>query len=124
MNENDTMLVKELSDSYRLQRDCYTALGDRVNKIVGHLVLSRGDLSSVKDDFSEKRRLLNCIDKERARSGGRIAEWQERKKGLADCREARELDGVLKETEVAIKKFLEGETQLERYLGRMVHKDA
>ena len=99
------------------------ALGDKVHKIVGRLVLSRGDLSSVKTEFSEKQRLLQCIEQERARSIGHIAEWQKRKKKLADCREAQDLDTVLKETEAAIRKFLEGETQLERYLGRLMHKD-
>jgi hypothetical protein len=121
MSDNDTMLIRELSGSYRLQRDCYTALGVMVDRILGRLVLSRGDLSGVKDEFAEKRRLLERIERERARTTGHSTEWQERKAKCAGRREAQELDAILRETEAAIRKFLEGETQLERYLERMAH---
>jgi hypothetical protein len=53
-----------------------------------------------------------------------VRAWQEQKGAVAGRPDARELDGVLREIEHAIKKFLEGEDQLKRYLERLVRKDA
>jgi hypothetical protein len=122
MNENDTILIRELSDSYRHQLGFYTTLGETVHRILSRLILSRGDFSGVKGDFAEKQRLLECIDSERGKTSGSIKVWQERKSFIADHEAAKELDRVLREIESAIKKFLDGEEQLKRYLEQMIRK--
>jgi hypothetical protein len=122
MTDNDTMVIRELKDSYCRQLDCYRALGETVNKILSRLVLTRGDFSSVKVEFAEKQRLLGCIESERAGATGRVREWQERKSAMAGRDEAKELDGVLRQIETAIRKFLEGEEQLKRYLEGIMKK--
>jgi hypothetical protein len=116
------MLVRELRDSYRRQLAFYGALGETGRKILSRLVLSRGDFSGVKADFAEKQRLLECIEAERFKTNGQVKEWQERKAFVAGFEEARELDGVLREIEGSIRKFLDGEEQLKRYLERAMQK--
>jgi hypothetical protein len=116
------MLIQALSESYRVQLWCYTVLHETAQRLLSRLILSRGDLSCVKSDFAEKQQLLERIETERQKTKARVSEWQERKALCAGTKEAVELDGILQKTETAIKKFLEGETQLEQYLAKIVSK--
>ena len=124
MNENDTMLVRGLRDSFLLQLRYYSALNDTVQKILGKLILSRGDFSGLKAEFIEKQRLLGCLDLERTKTIGPTRMWQERKMQLAGQQDAKELDAILEKTGRMIEKFLDGEEQLKKYLEGIIKKGA
>ncbi|MCU0608952.1 MAG: hypothetical protein MUF22_04195 [Chitinispirillaceae bacterium] len=118
----DTMLLEDLRDSFRLQRGWYAELGALVDRILSRLILSRGDFAGVRNEFAEKQRLLECIEKERARTSGPVSIWQEQKTRFAASSAAGELDRELEQTGAVIRKFLDGEEQLKRYLERMMTK--
>ena len=124
MNDNDTLLIRELSDSFRMQLDYYKALSGIVRKIMTRLVLSRGNFGVIGPDLAEKQRLLVCIEGERSRTAHQVQSWQERKKGFASTPDAIELDTVLQETERVIRDFLDGEDQLRKYIEGLLRKSA
>ncbi|MBN1129365.1 MAG: hypothetical protein JXA71_10280 [Chitinispirillaceae bacterium] len=122
MNENDTLIIRELKDSYDQQLRYYRALTDTVRNIMGRLVLSRGDFGSVTTGLTEKRRLLTCIEEERTRTAGHVRFWQERKEQFSGTAVAQEFDGVLRETENNIRDFLDAEEQLKHYIEGILRK--
>lgn len=122
MEENITVMISELCDSYRIQLGFYNALSETVQKILSKLILSRGDLSAFKSDFAEKKRFLDHIEAERIKTAGQVKAWQNAKTIHGETPEARELDGILSETENAIRKFLDGEEQLKKHLERILQK--
>lgn len=124
MTENETAVIRELCDSYRLQLGFYNALGETVHRILSRLILSRGDLSALKTDFAEKQQYLRQIESERLKTAHQVKLWQEIKSHREGTKEALELDGVLRETEATIKKFLDGEDQLKKHLERLMRKKA
>ena len=113
---NDTILVQVLTDSYRGQLGRYRSLGTIVNKLLGRLVLSRGDLSQVTAGFREKQTVLDAIEEERGRVAELLAQWETRKNGIRPTGAADELDAVLQQVTDAIRNFLDNETQLQQYL--------
>jgi hypothetical protein len=122
MNANDTLIIRELKESYGTQLRYYSALADTVGRIISRLVLSRGDFGSIKTDLSEKVRLLECIEQERTRTAGHVRLWQERKEQIATRSDARDLDDVLQETQKVIRNFLDGEEQLKQYIEGILRK--
>lgn len=122
MEENTTAVINELCDSYRIQLGFYKALSETVQKILSKLILSRGDLSALKTDFAEKKRFLDQIEAERIKTAGQVKAWQDVKAIHGETSEAKELDGILRETENTIKRFLDGEEQLKKYLERILQK--
>ena len=116
MNEHDTMVIRRLTGSYRRQIGWYSTLCGVVEKILGRLILSRGDFSGVKADFDEKKRLLDRIEQERAETIREVESWKTRKGALLNEPEACDFDRVLRNTEEAIGRFLETEGQLKRYI--------
>ena len=116
VDDNDTILMRYLTDSYRGQLERYGALRDITRQLMGKLVLSRGDVHAVTDGLTRKRRLLDEIEAERRRIERQIRTWEERKAAIARCVESDRLDGILQRITDTIKEFLDDETQLGRYL--------
>jgi len=124
MAENEPDTIQELCDSYRLQLGFYRALSETVQKILSRLILSRGDLSALRNDFTEKQRLLEQIEAERMKTAPQVKRWMETKAKNGESEAAQELDGILRETEKTIKNFLDGEDQLKKHLERLMQKKA
>jgi hypothetical protein len=122
MVENETIIIRELCDSYRLQLGFYKGLSKTVQRILSKLILSRGDLSALKNDFAEKKHFLDLIEAERLKTAPQVKIWQETKSQSKKNKEALELDGILNETETTIKTFLDGEEQLKKHLERILRK--
>jgi hypothetical protein len=122
MQKNDAAAIRELCDSYRIQLGFYNALDETVQRILSKLILSRGDLSALKTDFAEKKRFLEQIEVERHKTEEQVKMWQKTKSLHGETTEALELDGILRETENTIRKFLDGEEQLKRHLERILQK--
>lgn len=122
MPENDTEIIRELCDSYRIQLGFYNALSATVQRILSRLILSRGDLSALKTDFAEKKRFLEKIEAERLKTAPQVKIWQDTKSFHGETKEALELDGILRETGDTIRKFLDGEEQLKKHLERILQK--
>ncbi|NLG17663.1 MAG: hypothetical protein GX556_10070 [Fibrobacter sp.] len=121
MDENDTILIQELADSFRRQLQWYRELRDLVRKILGRLVLSRGDISGVIAGLEKKKDLLENIQNERSRTSAMVEKWQSRK-GLMEVGETQALDEVLEQTGTAIREFLDEEEQLKKYIESIVNK--
>jgi hypothetical protein len=121
MNENNTVMIQELCDSFRIQLGFYSALNDTAQRILSKLILSRGDLSGLKNDFADKKRFLDQIEGERQKTAGQVKVWQDTKALHGETVEARELDGILRETEKTIRTFLDGEEQLKKHLERILN---
>jgi hypothetical protein len=124
MNENDTLILRDLKNSYRQQLFYYRALGEVVRKIMSRLELSRGDFGTIKGDLTEKQRLLTCIEQERTRTAPQVNRWQEHKQRMVLTDDAREFDAILQETETVIRDFLDGEDQLRKYIESLLRKTA
>ena len=123
MNEHDTILVRDLSETFRRQLVWYQELRDLVGKILSRLVLSRGDVSGVISGLEKKKVLLEAIESERNRNSGLIAQWQERKGSIEKNGSVQELEMVLEQTSGAICEFLDEEEQLKKYIESILQKD-
>ena len=117
------MVIRNLTGSYRRQVAWYADLESVVGKILGRLILSRGDFAGVKADFEEKQRLLDRIEQERRDTVRDREIWRMRKNALSGEKEACEFDEVLLHAEVVIKKFLEAEGQLQRYVEQRMRQE-
>lgn len=123
MNDNDTILVQELKKSYSMQLCWYRELGLLVQKILGKLILSRGDISGLVSGLEKKQKILSSIENERNRTSDYVKHWQERKNYVTNENEVQELNLILTDVENAIKAFLNEEDQLKKYIERLVEKD-
>src|SRR5271157_5333823 len=113
---NDSDLISLLSTSFTKQLMWYRELSDLVHKTLGQLVLSRGDVTQVMENFTRKQKILDMIVEERDHISGSVDLWQKCKKGIKDGQAGDELDDLLKKTAAMISEFLDGEAQLKRYL--------
>ncbi|MGB7568390.1 MAG: hypothetical protein WBM07_11045 [Chitinivibrionales bacterium] len=113
---NDSDLISLLSTSFAKQMMWYRELSNLVHKTLGQLVLSRGDVTQVMENFTRKQKILDMIVEERDHIGGSVDLWQKCKKSIKDGRASDELDDLLKKTAAVISEFLDGEAQLKRYL--------
>ena len=84
VNEHDTILIQELTDSYRGQLVRYCGLRDVTRQLMGKLVLTRGNFSQVTETLRKKQRLLEDIETERTRVARQVIEWQQRKARAAN----------------------------------------
>ncbi|MBN1575814.1 MAG: hypothetical protein JW913_04635 [Chitinispirillaceae bacterium] len=116
VNENDTILIQELTDSYRGQLVRYCGLRDATRQLMGRLVLTRGDFSPVKEHLRKKQEMLEAIEQERSRVTDQVTEWQRRKARITRCAETDLFNEVLQEVTDAIQEFLDDEAQLRKYL--------
>ncbi|MFP4014281.1 MAG: hypothetical protein ACLFVQ_09370 [Chitinispirillaceae bacterium] len=124
MNDSDTILVSELSESFQLQLSMYRELRDTVRSILSKLILSRGDVAGLMSGIEKKKKLLEAIEQERTRSSENVALWQERRTLYPVNGEIQALNDILGQTESVIKEFLDGEDQLKNYLEKMYRKDS
>jgi len=113
---NYSSLIEELTQSYSRQIEWYVQLKILVQKILGQITLSRGDLAGVMALFSEKQDLLDKITRERDATKSSIETWQRDKDTIPSSASTVTLDAILQETELAIKAFLDSEDQLKKYL--------
>jgi hypothetical protein len=109
-------LISLLSTSFTKQLAWYRELSELVHKTLGQLVLSRGDVTVVMENFTRKQKVLDLIVEERGRISGTVDLWQHHKKEIKAGPASDELDALLKKTATAISEFLDGEEQLKRYL--------
>jgi tRNA C32,U32 (ribose-2'-O)-methylase TrmJ len=124
VNDNDTILIRELKNSYTMQLGWYRELGMLVQKILGKLILSRGDISGLVSGLEKKQKILAFIENERNRTSDRVKQWQERKKYVTNEDEVQELNSILTDVEKVIKAFLNEEDQLKKYIERLIEKDS
>lgn len=124
MKESDTILVQELSGSFQLQLSMYRDLRDTVRSILSKLILSRGDVAGLMSGIEKKKKLLEAIEQERAKSSENVSLWQQRRKLYPVNAEIEALNTILGQTESVIKEFLDGEDQLKNYLEKMYRKDS
>lgn len=101
----------------------YRELGLLVQKILGKLILSRGDISGLVSGLEKKQKILSSIENERNRTSDYVKHWQERKNYVTNENEVQELNLILTDVENAIKAFLNEEDQLKKYIERLVEKD-
>ena len=121
MNQNDTILIQDLTETYTRQLTLYKELKEAVQKLLSRLVLSRGDLSILSGGFEKKNSLLEKIAREREQNTSIIEKWQERKKNIpAD--EVAGFNEILDRTQAAIRSFLDEEDKLKKYLERIMRK--
>jgi hypothetical protein len=121
IDDNDKILIQELKTSFLRQTALYKELREAVTKTLGKLVLSRGELSALKGDFERNKTLLETIERERAGGAENVERWHKRKTEIP-VKETEELNGILDQTQVAIREFLDEEENLKKYLERIVRK--
>ena len=113
---NHAVLIEKLTQSYTRQIEWYSQLTVLVQKILGQIAMSRGDLSGVMVLFKEKQTLLDTITRERDDTRDYVETWQREKNAIPVTEKTEQLDSVLQETERVIKRFLDSEDQLKKYL--------
>ena len=67
MNIDDTSLVRELTESFSSQVNTYCELKALVQKMMGKLILSRGDFTGLMGSMEQKKRLLDSIEHNQGR---------------------------------------------------------
>lgn len=109
-------IVDQLTRSYTRQLARYKELQLIVQKIVGRIALTRGDISQVMELFTQKQKLLASIeqDRESIKTHGEI--WQHQKESIRRTTDTGQLEAILAEVESAIKAFLETEDQVKTCL--------
>ena len=112
-------LGAELTRSYLLQLNNYKKLNALGQKILGQIVLSRGDFASTMHLFEDKKKIIDEITSERGRIASQSSTWQKNKPKIVDSVDVTKLDNILLETENAIKQFLDSEEQLKKYVSRL-----
>lgn len=123
MNEHDIILIQELTESYRLQLMWYTELRELVRKILGRLVLSRGDMTELLSGLEKKQKILKSIEDERKKSYESVQKWQLIKLQIEPNAATNFFDEMLEKTGFAIKEFLDEEEKLKKYLEGFIKKD-
>ena len=124
MNIDDTSLVRELTESFSSQVNTYCELKALVQKMMGKLILSRGDFTGLMGSMEQKKRLLDSIEHERLLHNNAIIQWQQRKRSIESSPEVNALDEILAHTGSVIKEFIDEEDQLQSYLERFITKSA
>jgi hypothetical protein len=114
--ENDTILIQELTDSFRGQLVRYRGLRDLTRQLMGKLVLSRGDFSQVMDGLRKKQQRLEDVETERRRIADQVTQWQRKKAEMNRGAETDLLNEVLRKVTETIQEFLDDEAQLRKYL--------
>lgn len=113
---DDTTLIKALIRSYGYQEKIYAELTLLVQKILGKVTISRGDLNSAMDLFNQKQELLDKIEKERELISNEVLIWQERKSDLSEHENFPELEQVLVKIESTLSGFMKIEDQLRLFM--------
>jgi hypothetical protein len=119
----DTELADALLASCRRQLAWYGELANVAQSILGKLVLIRGGMSDIREQFKRKQELLEKISAERTATRHLVSAWQERKAAIVRSPAVDELGNVLGQMETAIAGFLSCEEQIKRYLEHAIDKD-
>jgi hypothetical protein len=122
MNISQNMLVKELTDTFNCQIQMYRELKILVQKMIGKLVLSRGDMSGLISSMEQKKKIIESIECERSMHSDAIMQWQITKNNVTMTPEIGLLEKVLEDTGSAIKDFIDQEEQLRTYLEKCIQK--
>ena len=122
MNIDDTLLIQELTESFSSQNNTYRELITLVQKMMGKLILSRGDFAGLMSSMEQKKQLLDSIEHERSLHYNAIVQWQQRKKSIKSSPEVNLLDELFAHTGRVIKEFIDEEEQLQTYLERFITK--
>jgi len=121
MDMHDTILIRELTESFTTQLTWYRDLCDIAQQLLSHIVISRGDLSGFRDGLQKKQALLKNIESERQRIGPYVSQWQAVKEQMPSDETIAQLNLVLVQTESVIGEFLSIEEQLQKCLAHAVH---
>jgi hypothetical protein len=116
MENGDSLLVKELTDTFTCQMQMYRELKVLVQKMIGKLVISRGDMSGLLSSMEQKQKIIESIESERSRHSDAIMQWQLKKNNVTMSPEVGVLEKVLESTGCAIRDFIDQEEQLRNYL--------
>lgn len=116
VNDNDTILIRTLNESYQSQLELYNGMRTIVRQLMSRLVLSRGDLAQLAESLQKKMQFLAAIEKERTRIAEYVETWQSRKNSVPASAETDELNETLQKVSDAIQAFLHDEAQLQTYL--------
>ena len=122
MENGDSLLVKELTDTFTCQMQMYRDLKRLVQKMFGKLVLSRGDMSGLLSSMEQKQKIIESIESERSRHSDAIMQWQLKKNNVTMSPEVGVLEKVLESTGCAIRDFIDQEEQLRNYLEKCIRK--
>jgi hypothetical protein len=122
--ENDTILIQTLSESFRGQLKRYIGLRDVVRQLLSRIVLSRGDLSQISDGLQKKKELLEAIEAERQQIAEKVEEWQSRKNSISRSEDTDQLEHILEQVTDAIREFLSEEEQLRKYIEGIISTSA
>lgn len=122
MENGDSLLVKELTDTFNYQMQMYRELKVLVQKMIGKLVISRGDMSGLLSSMEQKQKIIESIESERSRHSDAIMQWQLKKNNVTMSPEVGVLEKVLECTGCAIRDFIDEEEQLKIYLEKCIRK--
>lgn len=122
MENGDSLLVKELTDTFNYQMQMYRELKVLVQKMIGKLVVSRGDMSGLLSSMEQKQKIIESIESERSRHSDAIMQWQLKKNNVTMSPEVGVLEKVLECTGCAIRDFIDEEEQLRTYLEKCIRK--
>lgn len=120
MDDNDTILMRDLTVSYQSQLARYRSLRDVVRQLMSKLILSRGDLSGMIASLEKKQQLLKDIESERDRTAPLVAHWETRKTLVSPGSGGELLNTVLQQIADTIREFLDEEDQLRKYIERII----
>jgi hypothetical protein len=120
--DNKAILVRELTDTFSHQVQMYRELTTLVQRMIGNLVLSRGDMSGLLSSMEKKKKMLELIETERHSHSDAIMRWQSLKNNVTMTPEVNILEKVLEDTGCAIKEFINQEEQLRTYIEKCLQK--
>ncbi|HEX2955393.1 MAG TPA: hypothetical protein VHO70_01100 [Chitinispirillaceae bacterium] len=120
--ESNTTIVRELTDTFNYQVRMYRELTLLVQKMIGNMVLSRGDMSGLLSSMEKKKKMLELIEIERHSHSDAIMRWQLLKNNVTMTSEVSVLEKVLEDTGCAIKEFINEEEQLRTYIEKCMQK--
>jgi hypothetical protein len=117
---DDLSCIRLLTASFSKQLAWYEELSRIARKTLSQLVLSRGDMTTVMATVVRKNKIVEMIEEEREKVR-ETADYYRTRKGRMSAPKT-DLDHLLATLESAIKAFLDGEDQLQRYLECMMEK--
>jgi hypothetical protein len=120
--DSKTTLVNELTNTFSYQIQMYRELTTLVQRMIGNLVLSRGDMSGLLSSMEKKKKMLELIEIERHSHSDAIMRWQLMKNNVTMTPEVTILEKVLEDTGSAIKEFINEEEQLRTYIEKSMQK--
>jgi hypothetical protein len=122
MTEEESHYISVLSASFSKQLTWYEELSRIDQKTLSQLILSRGDMTPVMASVVQKRSIIERISEERDKIKDIADLYRQHKDRMKSSLPKNTLDSLLAQSEEAIKKFLEEENQLKRYLEYVMEK--